>query len=87
MEKPSREAIENLINSLIPEYELPIPAFSAIKQKGQKLYDLARKGNMQNPLRVMKFFHVELLEYEFPLVKLRIHVGGGTYIRSLGFWL
>jgi tRNA pseudouridine55 synthase len=35
----------------------------------------------------MKIHTFNILEYLFPLLRLRIEVGSGTYIRSIGYWL
>jgi tRNA pseudouridine55 synthase len=60
------------------------PAFSAIKIGGQRAYKLAREGKaVEIPERTVTIHSLELLEYAYPLVKVRAHVGSGTYIRSL----
>jgi tRNA U55 pseudouridine synthase TruB len=40
---PSLEDIREKLSLLIPTYELPLPAFSAKKKDGKRLYQLARK--------------------------------------------
>ena len=35
----------------------------------------------------MKLYGFEVLDYSFPLLKLRCDVGSGTYIRSIGYRL
>lgn len=60
------------------------PTFSAMKVKGRRAYDLARKGQdvvlASRPVRV---YGIELLEYSWPLLRLRIDCGRGTYVRSI----
>src|SRR5690606_1114369 len=60
------------------------PIFSAIKINGQRAYKLARDGKeVEIPERTVTIHSLELLEYGYPLLKIRTHVGSGTYIRSL----
>jgi tRNA pseudouridine55 synthase len=60
------------------------PAFSAMKVGGRRAYDLARKGHdVQLAPRPVNVYAIELLDYAWPLVRLRIDCGRGTYIRSI----
>jgi tRNA pseudouridine55 synthase len=87
MKAPSLAQLEEKLQQLIPVYELPLPAFSAKKKEGKRLYELARKGKEISESRMMKFHQIDILEYNFPELRLRVEVGSGTYIRSLGYWL
>lgn len=59
------------------------PMFSAKKIKGQKLYDLARKGITveRQPVKVM--LKTEFLRYEYPHLEIEVECSKGTYIRSI----
>ena len=60
------------------------PAFSAIKINGQRAYKLARRGEeVIMPARTVTVYSLELVEYSFPVLKIRAHVSSGTYIRTL----
>ena len=60
------------------------PAFSAIKINGQRAYKLARKGEeVIMPARTVTVYGLELIEYSYPVVRIRTHVSSGTYIRTL----
>lgn len=60
------------------------PIYSAIKINGERAYKLARKGVVvEVPERQVNIYSIELLEYSYPDVKIRTHVGSGTYIRTL----
>ena len=60
------------------------PAFSAIKINGQRAYKLARKGEeVTMPARTVTVYSLELIEYSYPVVRIRTHVSSGTYIRTL----
>ncbi|MEK7524052.1 MAG: tRNA pseudouridine(55) synthase TruB [Patescibacteria group bacterium] len=60
------------------------PAFSAVRIKGQHAYDLARKGiKVELQPRTVTINRIEILDFSWPLVRLKIACGKGTYIRSL----
>ncbi len=58
--------------------------FSAVKMKGEPAYKKARRGeNFEIPEKEIEIKEIELLEYKFPYLKIRVVCGSGTYIRSL----
>jgi tRNA pseudouridine55 synthase len=60
------------------------PAYSAIKVNGQRAYKLAREGKeVVIEARPVTIHRLELLEYNYPEVKLVAEVSSGTYIRTL----
>lgn len=59
------------------------PMFSAKKQQGKKLYELARKGIEVDRAPVEVTLTTELLAYEYPRVELKVSCSKGTYIRSI----
>ncbi|NLP12640.1 tRNA pseudouridine(55) synthase TruB [bacterium] len=61
------------------------PRYSALKQDGQRLYDLARRGAAVEPQeRSVNVHELELSAVKsFDLVELRIVCSKGTFIRSL----
>lgn len=63
--------------------QLP-PMYSAIKQGGQPLYKLARKGlEVERQPRRVLIHQFELLLFEPPVAEVRVLCSRGTYIRSL----
>lgn len=60
------------------------PAYSAVKQDGKKLYQLARRGKIVEaaPRRV-RIDALRLLDWSPPIARIEIVCGPGTYIRSL----
>jgi len=64
-------------------YQVP-PAFSAVKVRGRKSYDLARAGIQVDlqPRRV-RIDSIEVMSFDLPYLRLRISCSKGTYIRSL----
>lgn len=85
VQAPILAEIKKQLDKIIPEYELPLPAFSAKKIAGKKSYDDARSGNIREENKVMKVHSYEILNYDFPLLQLKLHVGSGTYIRSIAY--
>lgn len=60
------------------------PVFSAIKIKGKKAYELARSGELPEPKpRLVEIKEIELIDYHFPWLNLRVATGPGVYLRSL----
>lgn len=60
------------------------PRFSAVKIAGVKAYKSARSGKeIDMPSRKIFIHDIEILEFDFPLLKLKVHCSSGTYIRSL----
>jgi tRNA pseudouridine55 synthase len=82
---PSEEEIKKVLESFLGEIEQIPPIFSAKKIKGKKLYQLARRGIKVSPKpQRVKIYQIKLLDYKFPLLKIKISCSAGTYIRSLG---
>lgn len=84
---PTEKQLQVKLDLLVPEYELPLPAFSAKKVNGKRFYTFAREGKGKEETRVMKISEYKILSYEFPLLKLEVHVGSWTYIRSIAHWI
>ncbi len=82
--QPSIEEVNAALQTFIGTIWQVPPQFSAIKIKGRKAYDLARKGRivaMEPREREVKA--IELLSYTWPKLRLRITTGKGVYIRAL----
>lgn len=62
------------------------PAYSAIKQGGRKLYELARAGEVvETAPRPVTIYALELIDWAPPLLTLDVECSAGTYIRSLAY--
>jgi tRNA pseudouridine55 synthase len=60
------------------------PPYSAIRQKGQRLYELARRGiAVQAPPRTVEIDGLDLVAWEPPHLTLDVTCSPGTYVRSL----
>ena len=83
-EPPAPDELEQALDALRGEVELPIPAASAVKIDGTRAYRLHRQGvDVAMPTRVMRVHRLELLAYEGGVARLDLDVGSGTYVRSL----
>ena len=66
-----------------PQMQIP-PMYSAIKQNGKKLYELAREGRVADrPARPVVFYEITILRTELPRISFRVTCSKGTYIRTL----
>ncbi len=78
------ENVFQVMKSYIGEYNQIPPMFSAIKIKGQKLYNLARRGEViERPERHCKILNITITEMELPRVDFHVTCSKGTYIRTL----
>ena len=81
---PDAEEIDRILHTFIGEIEQTPPKYSAIKINGQRAYKLARKGvDFEMPVRKVKIYNMDVLEYEYPRLMIRCQVSSGTYIRTL----
>ena len=83
-EPPTPEVLETGLHAMRGEVELPIPAASAVKIDGERAYRLHRQGvAVEMPTRVMRVHALELVSYVGGVAALDLHVGSGTYVRSI----
>ncbi|MCA9381804.1 tRNA pseudouridine(55) synthase TruB [Candidatus Dojkabacteria bacterium] len=78
------EAIMTAINKFIGDIEQIPPQFSAIKVKGEKAYEIARRGEkVELKSRTVQTYKIDLVSIKLPKISLTIECSKGTYIRSL----
>lgn len=81
---PTHDEVVAALSRFTGEITQRPPMFSAIKINGRRAYDLARKGEVvEMPERRVTVYSLELLDYTYPEIRIRIHVSSGTYIRTL----
>lgn len=79
------EQVRQAVSELSGTLELSVPIYSAIKVKGKKLYEKARKGeDFEPPKRQMTFENVEILGFEDQRVSVRFQCSKGSYVRAWG---
>ena len=76
--------IKQVLESFLGKSLQEVPIYSAVKVKGKKLYEYARNNEeVVLPKREIEIKEIELLKYDNDIIKVRVVVSKGTYIRSL----
>lgn len=80
----SKHDFQTLLKKYHGEINLKVPSYSAVKIKGKKAYELARKGLIKDAgVKNTVINKIEIVDFSFPKAVLRIDCGKGTYVRSL----
>jgi tRNA pseudouridine55 synthase len=82
---PTKLEIEKaILKNFIGKISQIPPSFSAIKIQGEEAYKRVRKGEIvEMKARFVEIYEIEFLNYNYPILKIRVVCGKGTYIRSL----
>lgn len=85
IERPAPPAdLDAALAGLTGEVALPVPSASAVKIAGERAYRLHRRGSApEMPVRRMVVHELEVVRHDPPDLVLRLHVGSGTYVRSI----
>jgi len=79
-----RQDLEQILSAFTGEIDQVPPPFSAVKVKGRRAYEMARKGKeVELPPRRVFVYELVLEEFEIPFARLRLRCSSGTYVRSL----
>jgi tRNA pseudouridine55 synthase len=82
--KPNFDEVEKTLKQFVGKIMQTPPSYSAIKVGGKVAYKQARIGKaLKLEPREVKIKNIELLDYKYPVIKLKITCGKGVYIRSL----
>jgi tRNA pseudouridine55 synthase len=77
------DLIQEKLKSFIGEIEQVPPLYSAKFVNGKRAYKIARKGiNMELKASKITIKEIEILEFDLPVLKVRLLCSKGTYIRS-----
>ena len=80
----TEDEIRAAIMSFVGEIEQIPPMYSAIKQNGKKLYELARQGiEVERKPRKVTINSIDILEINGKSVTIDVSCSKGTYIRTL----
>ncbi len=81
---PAEGDVRSVLERFLGEREQVPPAHSAVRVGGERAYRLARGGVAFTitPRRV-RIAHLEMLDYAYPRLRLRVVTGPGFYVRSL----
>ena len=81
---PTLTEVKAVTSKFIGQIKQTPPVYSAVKIKGQEAYKRVRKGEKVelNP-REVKIKAIEILNYQWPKLELKIITGPGVYIRAI----
>lgn len=80
----TEEQFDEVLQQFIGEIEQVPPPYSAVKVKGRKAYDMARKGEeVDLEPRLINVYSLEVLEWAPPEAVIDVYCSSGTYVRSL----
>lgn len=78
------QVIETILRNFRGTIQQIPPMFSALKHKGERLYDLARQGiEVERQPRTVTIHELTLLNYHDGVLELEAECSKGTYIRTL----
>jgi tRNA pseudouridine55 synthase len=81
---PTRDQIEQALLRFVGTIEQAPPVFSAVKIAGRRASDRARDGEAIAPqARPVRIDGIDVLDYGWPMLRIAVRCGRGTYIRSL----
>ena len=80
----TREGVESVLMSFVGSIDQTPPMYSAVKVKGQRLYQLARAGQeVERAPRPVRIFSIKVTEWALPRIVVEVESGPGVYMRSL----
>ena len=80
----TEDEVRDCVRGFIGEQEQLPPMYSAIKQNGRKLYELAREGKeVEREKRRINIYSIDVVDINLPNVTIDVSCSKGTYIRSL----
>jgi tRNA pseudouridine55 synthase len=84
LDPPARDELDERLEALRGEVELPIPPASAVKIGGERAYRLARRGvQVDMPTRRSRISALDVITYSDGEVRLDLRVSSGTYVRAV----
>ncbi len=84
VENITEEQFEDILQGFVGEIEQVPPPYSAVKVKGKKAYEMARKGEkVELAARKINVYTLDLLEWAPPEAVIDVYCSSGTYVRSL----
>ena len=78
------EALHAALSAFHGQIEQTPPMFSALKHRGQPLYELARAGiTVERSSRTVQIYDLRLVSWERPVLVIEVTCSRGTYIRTI----
>lgn len=83
-DQPTEARLREVLARFVGVVEQVPPAYSALHVGGRRAYDLARQGKeVTLTARPVRIDAIELMHFHWPMAKVKVICGRGTYIRSL----
>ncbi len=80
----TEDGLKKVLGSFEGKSRQKVPAYSAVKVGGQRLYKMTRKGiDVDPPSREITIENIELTRMDLPFAEFNVSCLKGTYIRSL----
>lgn len=80
----SVEDIKKTLARFTGKISQKVPAYSAVKVGGERLYRRARRGAEVNaPTREIEIYSLSLVGFETPSISVEVKCSAGTYVRAL----
>jgi len=80
----SEEEVDKILGEFRGRIIQKVPAFSAVKQGGERLYKMARRGEeVTTPEREVEIMEIALTRLALPVIAFTVSCSRGTYIRAL----
>jgi tRNA pseudouridine55 synthase len=81
----NREQVDRVLSHFRGKISQTPPMYSALKVDGKPLYAYAREGiTLERKAREILIHDIELVEFDFVTLKIRVRCSKGTYVRVLG---
>lgn len=83
-EHVDRELLEQVLPTFVGTIQQVPPVYSACKIGGKRAYEFARQGKeVELKSKTLVIDELEILDYQHPLLQIRVVCSKGTYIRAL----
>ena len=80
----SAEEFSDILDEFRGSFSQKVPAYSAVRVDGKRLYELARAGKeVERPERLVTITELEVVSYDKPHLTILVSCSKGTYIRTL----
>lgn len=82
--KPLEKEVKKCLLKFIGKIQQIPPEYSAVKVRGREAYKRMRKGeSFKLEAREVEIKEIELVNYKWPIIKVKVVCGPGVYIRAL----
>ena len=81
---PTEDEVRAALDTFVGEIEQVPPLYSAVHVDGKRAYKLARKGeDVELEARTVRIDAIDVIEYDYPHLRVEVRCGKGVYVRSL----